>query len=41
MDPLVEPLPEAPPAETPPPRPAGFWLRAVALLLDYVFLMDS
>ncbi len=39
MDPLVEPLPEAPPAETPPPRPAGFWLRAAALLLDYVFLM--
>ena len=39
MDPLVEPLPEAPSAERPPPRPAGFWLRAAALLLDYVFLM--
>jgi uncharacterized RDD family membrane protein YckC len=26
-------------APPPPPRPAGFWRRGVALLLDYVFLV--
>ena len=39
MDPLTEPLPNSPPLEIEPPRPAGFWRRALALLLDYVFLM--
>ncbi len=39
MDPQTERLPEIDLAATPPPRPAGFWLRALALFLDYVFLL--
>lgn len=40
MGQLAEPVPEIHPLEAPPPaRPAGFWLRAGAVLLDYVFLV--